>query len=155
MADFNRVYLIGNLVQDLELKNIGSNNKAANFVMAINRHWTGPEGQKGEEVSFIDCVSFGKKAEIMCKYLSKGRKIFVEGRLKQDKWIDKTTEKQQSRIRVIVENFHFMDSNSGKDKNNNVCNEESVCPANGAIPASAGNDTSNTTTNEDNEFDGI
>ncbi len=101
---------MGNLVRDPEMKNLNGDNKVVNFTVAINRQWTGPEGQKGEEVSYIDCSAFGKRAEIIDKYFSKGRKIFVEGRLKQDKWEDKTTHKMQSKIMVVVENFHFVDS---------------------------------------------
>ena len=110
MSDFNKVYLVGNLVKDPEMKEIGSSNKVTNFTIASNRNWTGPEGQKMEEVSFIDCVSYGKRAETINTYFSKGRKILIEGRIKQDKWTDKETKKMQSRIRVVVESFHFMDS---------------------------------------------
>ena len=110
MSDFNKTYLMGNLVRDPEMKSLSGDNKVVNFTIALNRQWNGPEGQKAEEVSYIDCVAFGKKAETIDKYFSKGRKIFVEGRLKQDKWEDKTTHKMQSRIMTIVENFHFVDS---------------------------------------------
>ena len=125
MSDLNQTYLMGNLVQDPELKSISSSNKVANFTIALNRKWTGSEGQEAEEVSFIDCLCYGKRADTICKYFSKGRKILIEGRLKQEKWEDKTTKKMQSRVRVIVENFHFVDSK--KD-------------ATEAIPAVAGND---------------
>ncbi len=126
MSDLNRVYLMGNLAQEPELKDIGSSNKVVNFVVAINRKWKGPEGQEAEEVSYLDCIAYGKRAETIDKYFSKGRKIMLEGRLKQEKWEDKATKKMQSRIRVIVENFHFVDSK--KD-------------ATEAIPAVAGNET--------------
>ena len=95
MSDVNKVFLIGNLVQDPDLKDIGNGNKVTNFVVASNRHWTGPEGEKAEEVSFLDCVSYGKRAEAIEKYFFKGRKIFIEGRLKQEKWTDKETKKMQ------------------------------------------------------------
>jgi single-strand DNA-binding protein len=147
MTDLNRVYLKGNLVQDPELKDISNNNKVVNFVIASNRNWNGPEGQKNEEVSYIDCVAYGKRAETIDKYFSKGRKILVEGRLKQEKWVDKETQKNQSRIRVIVENFHFMDSKK---------EEGDACVATGAIPASAGNTCSNGQAGiDDSDFDAI
>ena len=120
MSDLNRVFLVGNLVKDPELKDIGSSNKVVNFTIASNRHWTGPEGQKNEEVSFIDCSAYGKRAETIDTYLSKGRKILIEGRIKQEKWTDKDSQKVQSRIRVIVESFQFMDSK----KENNGCHDE-------------------------------
>jgi len=132
MSDVNRVFLIGNLVQDPELKDIGNGNKVVNFVIASNRRWTGAEGEKAEEVSFIDCVSYGKRAETIEKYLSKGRKVFIEGRLKQEKWTDKETKKMQSRIRVIVESFNFMDS------------KKEECTATSCVPAEAGGEDTQT-----------
>ena len=129
MSDLNRVYLVGNLVKDPEMKEIGTGNNVTNFVIASNRNWSGPEGQKMEEVSFIDCVVYGKRAETINTYFSKGRKILIEGRIKQEKWTDKDTQKTQSRIRVVVESFHFMDSK-----------KEDSCASSAGIPASAGND---------------
>jgi len=110
MSDYNKVLIIGNLVQDPEMKEISSNRKVTNFTVAINRKWKGPEGEEGSEVSYVDCVAFGHIAETINKYFSKGRKIFVEGRLKQEKWEDKETKKIQSKIRIVVENFNFMDN---------------------------------------------
>ena len=110
MSDYNRVLIIGNLVQDPEMKDISSNRKVTNFTVAVNRKWKGPEGEEGGEVSYVDCAAFGHTAEAINKYFSKGRRIFVEGRLKQDKWEDKETKKIHSRLRIVVENFNFMDS---------------------------------------------
>ena len=132
MSDLNRIYLVGNLVKDPEMKDIGTGgNKVTNFTIASNRSWTGPEGQKTEEVSFLDCVAYGKRAETINTYFSKGRKILIDGRLKQEKWTDKDTQKMQSRIRVVVESFHFMDSKKADE----------TCPASESIPAAAGNET--------------
>ena len=134
MSDFNRVYLIGNLAADPEIKDIGSSNKVTNFAVATNRSWTGPQGEEAKEVSFIDCTAYSKRAEVIEKYFSKGRKIFIEGRLKQEKWTDKETKKMQSRIRVIVENFHFMDKKE-KDPAADI-----IATTSGNIPTSAGGD---------------
>jgi len=141
MSDLNRVYLVGNLVKDPEMKEIGTGNNVTNFVIASNRNWSGPEGQKMEEVSFIDCVVYGKRAETINTYFSKGRKILIEGRIKQEKWTDKDTQKTQSRIRVVVESFHFMDSK-----------KEDSCASSAGIPASAGNDATAVPVG-DNSFD--
>ena len=108
MQDFNKTYLIGNLVKDPEVKEV-SGRKLANFTVAVNRKWRGAEGEEASEVSYVDCAAYGKKVEVVEKYLFKGRRIFVEGRLKQDRWEDKDTKKTHSKIRVVVENFHFMD----------------------------------------------
>lgn len=146
MSDLNTVYLVGNLVKDPELKDIGkASNKLVNFTIASNRNWTGPEGEKAEEVSFIDCVAYGKRAEVIDKYFSKGRKILIEGRVKQDKWIDKDTQKTQSRIRIVVEGFHFMDS---KKPEGTACSN---------VPAEAGGcgGCSDSSTNPVDEFDSL
>ena len=116
MADFNKTILIGNLVKDPEERSIGGGRSVTNFTIALNRVWKGPEGQNGEEVSYIDCSAFGKTGEAINKYFFKGRRIFVEGRLKQEKWEDKETKKMQSKIRVVVENFNFMDSKKVNDE---------------------------------------
>ena len=128
MANFNKVILMGNMTQDPELKDIGNGKKVTDFTIAINREWTGSEGEKGHEVAYIDCAAFNKKGEVISQYFSKGRPIFVEGRLKQDNWEDKETKKKCSKLRVVVENFHFIDSK----KTNGV----------ETIPVSAGNDSS-------------
>lgn len=144
MRDFNKVILMGNLAQDPEFKEIGNNRKVTNFVIAINREWPGPEGEKGSEVSFIDCAIFGGRAKTVADHFSKGRPIFIEGRLKQEKWVDKGTKKNQSKIRVIVENFSFIDGNkksAGAEEGSSISQEIAD-----AIPASAGNDP-------DEEFD--
>jgi single-strand DNA-binding protein len=145
MADFNRVYVIGNLVKDPEMKDISSTRKVTNFTVAVNRKWKGSEGEEGSEVSYLDCAAYGKKAEIIDQYFSKGRRIFVEGRLKQDKWEDKETKKTHSKIRIVVENFHFMDSKK----------QEAVTSKSPAIPASAGNDAPDDMPTFDDDFDAI
>jgi len=143
MADFNKAYLIGNMVSDPEMKDISSTRKVTNFTIAINRKWTGPNGEEGSEVSYIDCSAFGKTAEIINTYFCKGRRIMVIGRLKQEKWEDKETHKKQSKIRVVVEDFQFMDSKK----------VEAVTA--GTIPASAGNDEPDDMPDFSDEFDSI
>lgn len=109
MSSFNKVILMGNLAQDPESKE-HNGTKITNFVVAVNRQWKGPEGEEMKEVSFIDCSAFGGRAKAISDHFTKGRPIFIEGRLKQEKWVDKETGKNQSRIRVIVDNFNFIDS---------------------------------------------
>jgi single-strand DNA-binding protein len=110
MADLNTTLLVGNLVQDPELKDIGSGRQVTNFTIASNRKYKNNEGEQVEEVSFIDCSAFGKTAVAITTYLTKGRKIFVEGRLKQERWTDQESGKERSRLRIHVNKFNFMDS---------------------------------------------
>ncbi len=86
MANFNKVLLMGNITRDLELRYLPNQTAVCDLGLAVNRTWTGPDGIKKEEVTFVDCTVFGKQAEILGKYKKKGDPLFVEGRLKLDQW---------------------------------------------------------------------
>jgi single-strand DNA-binding protein len=112
MASYNKVLLMGNLTRDVELRQIPSGQSVAKIGLAVNRRWRDANGEDREEVTYVDCEAWGKQAEVMAKYLAKGRPVFVEGRLKLDQWEDKEGNKQ-SKMRVVVEAFQFIDSRSG------------------------------------------
>lgn len=112
MSNFNRVMLMGNLTRDVELKSIAGGSSVARISMAINRNWTTPNGEKKEEVTYVDCEAWGKTAEVMAKYLTKGRPVFIEGRLKLDMWEDKEGKKQ-SKLKVVVDGFQFIGGRDG------------------------------------------
>jgi single-strand DNA-binding protein len=112
MASFNKVMLMGNLTRDIELRSTGGNQSVANIGLAVNRRFRTADGQDREEVTFVDCEAWGKTAETMAKYLVKGRPVFIEGRLKLDQWEDKEGKKQ-SKLRVVVEGFQFIDAKGG------------------------------------------
>lgn len=114
MASYNRVILIGNLTRDVEVRHTPSNQAVANFGLAINRKYATSAGERKEETTFVDCEAWGKAGEAMGKYLTKGRPVFVEGRLKLDNWEDKDGSKR-SKLKVVVESFQFIDS-GGKPK---------------------------------------
>jgi single-strand DNA-binding protein len=110
----NKVMLMGNLTRDIELRAVGGGGQqVAKIGLALNRSFTTQSGEKREEVTFVDCEAWGKQAEVMAKYLSKGRQVVVEGRLKLDQWDDKDTGKKQSKLKVVVESFYFADSKGG------------------------------------------
>lgn len=113
MASYNKVLLMGNLTRDIELRHTNSNLAVANMGLAVNRRYKTAQGEEREEVAFIDCEAWGNTAEIMAKYLVKGKPVFVEGRLKLDQWQDKDGNKQ-SKLRVVIENFQFIDSRAGE-----------------------------------------
>ncbi|MBL9000114.1 MAG: single-stranded DNA-binding protein [Phycisphaerae bacterium] len=114
MPSYNKVLLMGNLTRDIELKSIGSGQSVGKFGLAINRHYTTQSGEKREEVTFVDCEAWGKTAETMARFLTKGRPVFVEGRLKLDQWTDKESGKNRSALRVVIDNFQFVDSKGGE-----------------------------------------
>jgi len=111
-GNVNRVFLMGNLTRDIELRHTSGNNAVGNFGLAVNRKYRTQSGEKREEVTFVDCEAWGKTAEVMSQYLSKGRAVFVEGRLKLDTWEGKDGTKQ-SKLRVVVDQFQFVDSAPG------------------------------------------
>lgn len=116
MTDLNSVVLMGNLVKDNQVKEIG-NAKLSNFTLAINR--SVKKGDQWEtEVSYIDCVLWNK--DNLLKYLNKGVKVVVEGYLKQDRW-EKDGVKN-SRVSVVVNNIYLHGNNKKSD--NSLTNNE-------------------------------
>ena len=110
MASFNKVILCGYLTRDVELRYTPKGTPVAKFGLAINRTWTGEDGQKREEVTFVDVDCFGKTAEVVSQYFRKGKPMLVEGRLKLDQWDDKQTGQKRSKLGVVLESFSFLDS---------------------------------------------
>jgi single-strand DNA-binding protein len=110
MASFNRVILAGNLTRDPELRYTPKGTAVCRFTLAVSRNWVGEDGQKKEEVSFIDVDAWGRQGEVVAQYMKKGRPFLVEGRLKQDTWEDKNTKQKQSKLKVVLESFSFIDS---------------------------------------------
>jgi len=110
MASFNKVILAGNLTRDPEMRYTPQGRAVAKLGLAVNRTWTTETGEKREEVSFVDVEAWGRNAETLSKYMRKGKPLLIEGRLKQDTWEDKNTHQKQSKLKVILESFAFIDS---------------------------------------------
>lgn len=102
----NRVYLLGNLTQDPELKNLSSGSSVTNFGIATNRAWTDQNGAKQESVEYHNVVAFGKPAEIISQYLQKGSLVLVEGRLQTRSWEAQDGQKRY-KTEIVVENFQM------------------------------------------------
>lgn len=108
MKMFNKVVLVGNLTKDLEIRYGQSGNAVANTAIAVTRKFT-QNGEKKEEVCFVDITFFGRSAEVANQYLRKGSKILVEGRLKFDQW-QAQDGGNRSKHSIVVENMQMMDS---------------------------------------------
>ena len=108
MPSFNKVILAGNLTRDPETKTLPSGTTVCQFGLAINRQWTGEDGQKREEVTFLDCKAFGRQAETLGRYCRKGGALLVEGRITREEWDDKTTGQKKSATRIVVDGFQFL-----------------------------------------------
>ena len=109
MANYNKIIMIGNLTRDPQLSYLPSNTPVVEFGLASNRKWKDQSGQMREDTCFIDCRAYGRPAETISKYTSKGRQILIEGRLQLDQWQDKDGNRR-SKHRIFVENFQFLDS---------------------------------------------
>jgi len=107
MANFNKVLLMGNLTREPQLSYTPNQTAVVDFGLAVNRKWTSRDGEKKDETCFVDCRAFGRTAENINKYMSKGRPLFVEGRLTFDSWTSQDGTKR-SKHRVTVENFQFL-----------------------------------------------
>ena len=103
MSNLNIVVLQGNLTRDPETRFTDTGLAIVKFGIAVN----GGFGEK-EEVSFIDCTAFGKQGEALAKFFTKGKQILVEGRLRQERWQDKQSGANRSKLSVVVQGFHFV-----------------------------------------------
>jgi single-strand DNA-binding protein len=139
VASLNKVLLIGNLTRDPELRYIPSGTAVAKFGLAVNRDYVDKaSGEKKENTCFVDVTVWGKQAEICNQYLSKGRPVFVEGRLEFSTWETKDGDKR-SKIEVVGERVQFL-GGRGRDEGGGdaPARRESARPA----PARAGGRTS-------------
>lgn len=131
----NICILAGHLTRDVELRYTPSGTPVGEFGLAINRKWKAESGELKEEVSFFDCVCFGRTAENIAQYFAKGGSIMIEGRLKQETWEDKQTGKNRSKVKVIIEKFHFV-GKSGKTEGD----DERPAPRRGTPPPATGDE---------------
>ncbi len=113
MASFNKVMLMGNLTRDPQLKYLPSQMAVVEFGLACNRKFRTAAGEDREEVTFVDITSFGKQAEVINQYFTKGKPIFIEGRLKYDSWEDKQGGGKRHKLSVVVDNFQFIGGRDG------------------------------------------
>lgn len=106
---YNRVVLLGNLTRDIELRYTQNGMAIAKTGIATNRRYKTQAGEQKDEVCFIDITLFGRAAEIANQYLSKGRKVLVEGRLIYEQWVDASGQKR-SKHSIAVDNLQMIGS---------------------------------------------
>ncbi len=131
MASFNKVILLGNLTRDPETRVTANGNTICKLGMAVSRVYSTKDGERREETTFVDIDAFGKQAEVITKYMRKGRPLMVEGRLKLDQWETNDGQKR-SKLGVVLENFQFVggrdDNDSGGSDGNSGGYEQSSPP---------------------------
>ncbi len=110
--DLNRATLLGRLTRDPEVRTTPNGKAVASVTVATGRVWTGQDGVKQERSEFSNCVLWGKLAEIAGQYLSKGRRVLVEGRLETRDWTGQDGVKRY-RTEIVVDNLIMLDSGRG------------------------------------------
>lgn len=109
----NKVFLLGNLGRDPEVRSTSSGQPVANFSMATSRRWRDKSGQLQEQTEWHNIVCFGRQAEVAGRYLNKGKQVFVEGRIQTSSWDDRNTGEKRYRTEIICENFQMLGGSGG------------------------------------------
>src|SRR3979490_2226654 len=135
MASFNKVILLGNLTRDPEVRYTPKGTAVADLGLAVNRTYTADNGEKREEVTFVDVTFWGRTAEVAGEYLKKGRPVFVEGRLQLDSWDDKTSGQKRTKLKVIGENMQMLGAPRGGGAGGGGGDEESSGGSRASRPA--------------------
>ena len=112
MASFNKVYLMGNLTRDPDVRTTPTGLKIAKLGLAVNRRYRTRDNEQKEETTFVDIDAFGQQAETLERYCQKGSPLFVEGRLRLEQWQTNTGE-NRSKLTVVLENFQFIGGREG------------------------------------------
>lgn len=126
----NKVTLIGNLTRDPELKYIQQGNAVCTFGLATNRSWTPSEGgERREETEYHRLVAWGKLAELCSQLLTKGRKVYIEGRLQTRQW-ETADGQQRNTTEIVIEDMILLDSrkNGASDFTGNDDMQDDVTP---------------------------
>lgn len=133
--DLNRAQLIGNVTRDPEVRNTPSGQTVASFGIATNAQWTDAQGSKQIRTEFHNIVAWGKLAEICQQYLTKGKKIFLEGRIQTREWEAQDGQKRM-RTEVVAENMIMLDRGSAAPSGSGPSVTDGS-PAPRAMPSSA------------------
>lgn len=130
MASYNKVILMGNLTRDPETRVTASGLTICKLGLATSRVFATKDGERKEETTFVDVDAFGKQAEVITKYMRKGRPIMIEGRLKFDQW-ESAEGQKRSKLGVILESFQFI---GGRDDDNSSAGYEKNSPTARSAP---------------------
>jgi len=136
MAGVNKVILIGNLGRDPELRYTQQGTAVANFSIATTENWTSREGKREERTEWHRIVAWGKTAELCSQYLSKGRTVYIEGRIQTREWENKEGQKQRT-TEIVAQTVQFLGARGGEGGGRSAGSggtEEPPPPADDDIP---------------------
>lgn len=138
MASLNKVLLIGNLTRDPEIRYTPKGTAVGELGIAVNRRVPDGKGGWADDVTFIDVTCWGTSAENAHKFLTKGRGVFVEGRLQIDTWEDKQTGQKRTKLKVVAELVQFLpDGKAGATRGASSPSERSSRPPESSPPPSS------------------
>ncbi len=126
---YNHVCVAGYLSRDVELRFTPKGSAVAAIGLAVNHRWKGEDGTEHEEVSFFDCVAWGRTAEVMGEYLKKGKPVLIDGRLKQESWEDKQSGKKRYAVKIVINSFQFLESAPGGPEDDRARTRKTAAPA--------------------------
>jgi single-strand DNA-binding protein len=114
MPTLNQLFLIGNLTRKPELRYTPKGTAVCNGGIAVNRRWTAENGDKKEEVCFVEFTAWAGTAETLARHTDKGSCVLIQGYLKFEQWEDDGTTR--SKLFAVVESFQFLDSKPAEQK---------------------------------------
>lgn len=116
MSGVNKVIIVGRLGADPELKQVGNSQSVARLNIATSENWTGKDGQKQERTEWHRVVVWGRQAENCAKHLSKGRQVYVEGRLQTRSWEDTATGQKKYATEIVATTVQFLGAGNGAER---------------------------------------
>jgi len=134
--NLNRVLLAGNLTRDPQIRFLANEKAVGEFGLAVNRKFKDSDGNPKEETTFVDIEVWGRTAELAGQYLTKGKPVFVEGRLKLDTWDDKESGQKRSKLRVVADTLQFIGAAPGREPSGGPNAREETQPSEGVAPRS-------------------
>lgn len=138
MIQLNHLTIAGNLTRDPQVRVLASGNSVANFGIANSRRFKSGDDHR-EETVFLDCEAWGRTAELLGQYFTKGKPIIVEGRLKQDTWEDRQTGQKRHKILLAVDRVHFVPDGRRSTNQDSADHPDVLAPATAPTPT-AGDD---------------
>ena len=136
----NKVILVGNLGRDPEVRSLPSGQPVANFTVATSRRWKDKEGNRQDHTEWHNVVCFGRSAEIAGQYLTKGKQVYVEGRLQTRSWEDRQSGEKRYRTEIICDNFQMLGSRGGASAEHDSSGPEPAEPQAVGAPAADDDD---------------
>jgi single-strand DNA-binding protein len=110
MASMNKVYLVGNITRDPDMRKTNSGTSVCEFGIAVNERVKGQDGQYIDKPVFVSLTAWSQTADFICQYLQKGSPVLVEGRLQLDQWQDRDTGEKRSKLKVVADRVQSLAS---------------------------------------------